>query len=144
MIYNFSNGGLGKLAAGITSIATGITITTGDEVLFPASNFLVVVWNRTAYSTLDLALKASAAEFMHVATRTGTAFSGITRAQESTLAQAFNTGGQEYWAMVALPASVMNDLTLLNFICPDDNAKMQLVPRLVSSGVYSIELRVAS
>lgn len=135
MIYTFSNGALGQLAAGITSGATSFALTSGDQTLFPAANFLVVVWNRTDYATLDLALKASAAEFMHVATRSGVNCSGITRAQEGTSAIAHNTSGKSYWAMGVLPASLLNNLALLSFTCPDDSAALRLVPRLVD-GVY--------
>lgn len=131
MIYKFSNCAFGRLSAGINAAATEFTFAGGAEVLFPTDNFLVAVWNYSDYARLDLAKLAAKVEWMHVAVRTGANCTGITRAQEHSAAIDHNTVGKQYWALGVLPESLLNNLSLLSFVCPDDSVPVRLVPRLV-------------
>lgn len=78
---NKKNNAKSTLAAGITNVATSLSVQTGDGAKFPAAPF-----HATLYAS-----DPAAGEIVKVTAKTTDTFT-ITRAQEGTTAQAFNAG----------------------------------------------------
>ncbi len=82
----FTNNATSTLAAGITNVATTLTVATGHGARFPApilaSDFFLVTLEKSDGTR----------EIVKVTGRTGDVLSGITRAQEGTTAVAFSMG----------------------------------------------------
>jgi hypothetical protein len=87
--YTKENFAYSTLAAGITAIATSLTVEAGTGTKFPASGtFVCVIWSKTyAYPDLD-----SNAEIIEVTTRATDTFSVIVRGREGTSGYAWTTG----------------------------------------------------
>lgn len=78
---NKKNNAKSTLAAGITNVATSLSVQTGDGAKFPAAPF-----HATLYAS-----DPATGEIVKVTAKTTDTFT-ITRAQEGTTAQAFNAG----------------------------------------------------
>jgi hypothetical protein len=94
-MFNRTNLAESRLASGISSAATGFSLTTGEGQYFPASNFLIGCYPAD-YVSPAAAKKAGKHEWMIVGTRTVDALSSITRAALGSTALDFNESGKQY------------------------------------------------
>jgi len=85
MGIKFANNASSTLAVGISTVATSLTVNTGDGALFPAAG-----GSDWFYCTLIIAA-SNTREIVKVTSRTGDVFT-ITRAQEGTTGTAFSAG----------------------------------------------------
>ncbi len=106
-----TNFGYATLAAGITSSATSLTVTTGEGADLPSGQFTAVIWD-TAYASPTLAKKAGAAELVLVGARSTDTLSSISRAQEGTTAKNFNTSGHTYAIAVVFTKAAYDKLAV--------------------------------
>ena len=74
--YNVTDRGETSLAADISDVATSLTVTTGEGLKFPSSNFNIYIET----------------EKINVGTRSGDTFSGLTRGFDGTVAAVHVTG----------------------------------------------------
>ena len=86
MAIKFTNNAQTTLAAGITNVATSLTVATSSGALFPA-----ITSPDYTYVTIINANTPTVFEIVKVTARSGDVFT-ITRAQEGTTAQAWATG----------------------------------------------------
>jgi hypothetical protein len=103
MGMKFTNNATTTLAAGITNVATSLTVATGAGALFPAAGGANYFW-------CTLANLAGAVEIVKCTTRAGDVLT-VTRAQDGTAAVAWNTGDK---VELRLVAAVLNDIPKLD------------------------------
>lgn len=92
------------VSTGYSDVATEIVLTTGHGTKLPTAPFNAVWWNSTDYSDPSDDPNVEIVRVTNIATDTLT----VTRAQESTVASAKNTGGKTYKMIAGLTAKTMN------------------------------------
>lgn len=105
---SLSNFATSRLASGVTSSSTSITLRSGEGQRFRASGYNVVVWDLYYGNSAD-AYQAGRAEIMRVTARSGDVMT-VSRAQEGTLAISFNTAGRTYVVSQGVTAKLFSDI----------------------------------
>jgi hypothetical protein len=99
----FSNNASATLASSITSVATSITVTSGQGALFPAIS-------GTGFYNATLTDSSNNLEIVKVTNRTTDVFT-VVRAQEGTTAQAYTTADK---FELRLTAAILNNMVQLD------------------------------
>lgn len=103
MVMKFTNNATSTLASGITSIATSLTVATGQGALFPTTG-------AGDYFYCTLANISGAIEIVKVTARSTDTFT-VTRGQDGTTGLVWNTGDK---VELRLVAASLNDLPKLD------------------------------
>lgn len=100
---SYVNFGVALLNAGITASASSLTVRSGQGVRFGVGSWYGVIWD-TYYSNASEAYWEGRAEIV-LATSDGSDTILITRAQQGTVARAFNRAGRTYQIILSATAS---------------------------------------
>lgn len=102
-MFKFSNNASATLASSITSVATSITLTTGNGALFPALS-------GTDYFNATLIDSSNNIEIIKVTARSGDVLT-VVRGQDNTTARAYNAGDK---IELRLTAAVLSNFVQLD------------------------------
>lgn len=129
MSYQYTNNASSTLASGITSGSPTITLSTGTGALFP-----VLAGGNIFRGTLVDAATQTLREIVQVTATAGDTFT-ITRAQEGTIARAYNSGDIFYLDVTAAQYADFFSKTYDSY--PNQTGRLINVQVITSTGTYT-------